>query len=170
MGRGRVPCSSCFELAEDPEHLYLLVLDEMNLAHVERYFADVLSGMESGEPVVPVVVAEADGHWRVRLDGPPTIPVPANLLIVGTVNIDETTYQFSPKVLDRAFTFDFRVQTSELTSVGAAPTAVAAAEPSALDDVAAALRVLERGTSTTQLTTQTSWSNSSSISIDDLPR
>ncbi|MFA0759291.1 MAG: hypothetical protein NOOUEUKL_001970, partial [Candidatus Fervidibacter sp.] len=39
---------------------------------------------------------------------PPTLPLPPNLYIIGTVNIDETTYMFSPKVLDRAFTLEFR--------------------------------------------------------------
>ncbi len=55
--------------ATDLEHLYLLVLDEMNLAHVERYFADVLSGIESGERVLPDLVKEADGYWRTLGDG-----------------------------------------------------------------------------------------------------
>jgi 5-methylcytosine-specific restriction endonuclease McrBC GTP-binding regulatory subunit McrB len=34
--------------------------------------------------------------------------LPPNLYIIGSVNIDETTYMFSPKVLDRAFTIEFR--------------------------------------------------------------
>ena len=38
---------------------------------------------------------------------PPSIPWPSNLFIIGTVNMDETTYPFSDKVLDRAFTFEF---------------------------------------------------------------
>ena len=112
--------------AADLENLYLLVLDEMNLAHVERYFADVLSGIESGENVLPNLVKEADGHWRTQHDGN-LVQLPPNLLVVGTVNIDETTYQFSPKVLDRAFTFDFRVATDELGQATKRPGAVAPA-------------------------------------------
>ncbi len=108
--------------AEDSDHLYVLVLDEMNLAHVERYFADLLSGIESGEPVLPnLSEEEADGYWRQR-QTEKLIRVPDNLVIVGTVNVDETTYQFSPKVLDRAFTFEFRVESSSLAA--ARPTAV----------------------------------------------
>lgn len=87
--------------AADTDGLIMLVLDEMNLAHVERYFADVLSAMESGE-VIPLhdsVEAESRGIPR-RLEWP------RNLLLVGTVNADETTYPFSPKVLDRAFVID----------------------------------------------------------------
>jgi 5-methylcytosine-specific restriction protein B len=108
--------------AADPEHLYLLVLDEMNLAHVERYFADVLSGIESGEEILPHLAAEADGYWRIP-EGKGLLPLPANLIVVGTVNVDETTYQFSPKVLDRAFTFDFRVSTEELGAATRRPSA-----------------------------------------------
>ena len=44
---------SCSLLLRDPEHPYLLLLDEMNLAHVERYFSDFLSGVESGKAVLP---------------------------------------------------------------------------------------------------------------------
>lgn len=101
--------------AGDQGRPYLLVLDEMNLAHVERYFADVLSGMESGHPCLPNLTHEPDGHWRVPVGGPERIRFPRNLFIVGTVNVDETTYMFSPKVLDRANTIEFRVETSDLT-------------------------------------------------------
>ncbi|MEA2493157.1 MAG: hypothetical protein QOJ29_1068, partial [Thermoleophilaceae bacterium] len=58
----------------DPEHVWLLILDEMNLAHVERYFADVLSGIESGEPVVPNLRSDSEGYWRLSEDGPSKRP------------------------------------------------------------------------------------------------
>lgn len=103
------------QAARDPEYPYLLVLDEMNLAHVERYFADFLSGMESGEPCLPHLAKDDQGTWRVPPDGPAVIPVPENLFVVGTVNVDETTYMFSPKVLDRANTFEFRVHSDDLS-------------------------------------------------------
>lgn len=111
-----VPAALEFMLqaARDPEWPYLLILDEMNLAHVERYFADVLSGMESGQPCLPNLAREDDGAWRLVPDGPPEVSVPPNLFIVGTVNVDETTYMFSPKVLDRANTLEFRVATDDL--------------------------------------------------------
>ncbi|MBI5278942.1 MAG: DUF3578 domain-containing protein [Burkholderiales bacterium] len=112
-----VPVSLEFMLRahRDPQHPYLLVLDEMNLAHVERYFADLLSGMESGQPCLPNLSQRKDGCWRAVSDAAPLIPVPKNLWIVGTVNVDETTYMFSPKVLDRANTLEFRVGTADLT-------------------------------------------------------
>jgi 5-methylcytosine-specific restriction protein B len=101
--------------AGDPEHPYLLVLDEMNLAHVERYFADVLSGMESRQECLPNLIKEEDGIWRVPQRALHRIEFPENLWVVGTVNVDETTYMFSPKVLDRANTFEFRVGATDLS-------------------------------------------------------
>ncbi len=86
---------------------YFLILDEMNLSHVERYFADFLSVMESDDKINLYT-----GVTRKDLDGnkvPNEIFWPKNLFIIGTVNIDETTYMFSPKVLDRANTIEFRV-------------------------------------------------------------
>lgn len=101
--------------ARDPQNPYLIVLDEMNLAHVERYFADVLSGMESMQPCLPNLEEEEDGYWRCAPGQSNKILYPYNLFVVGTVNVDETTYMFSPKVLDRANTLDFRVDTKDLS-------------------------------------------------------
>ena len=86
---------------------YFVILDEMNLARVEHYFSDFLSAMESGEPI-PLHDDEATaGGEREGRPIPRALPVPPNLFITGTVNVDETTYMFSPKVLDRAFTIEF---------------------------------------------------------------
>ena len=87
---------------------YFLILDEMNLSHVERYFADFLSTMESGDKI-PLHKIENES-----LIIPSAIKLPKNLFIVGTVNIDETTYMFSPKVLDRANTIEFRLTEKDL--------------------------------------------------------
>ncbi len=90
------------DAAENPDKPYFLVLDEMNLARVERYFAPFLSAMETGDDVV------LHGEQDVDLVGVPTkFAWPRNLFVGGTVNMDETTYPFSDKVLDRAFTFEF---------------------------------------------------------------
>ena len=84
-----------YEASSDNYEPYFLILDEMNLSHVERYFADFLSAIESKEPI-PLYGGE---HLKLTL--------PNNLFIIGTVNVDETTYMFSPKVLDRANTIEF---------------------------------------------------------------
>jgi MoxR-like ATPase len=120
------------QAADDPTYPYLLILDEMNLAHVERYFADFLSGIESNKGVLPDLVQdEMRLHWSARSSSPTRLPLPRNLFVVGTVNIDETTYMFSPKVLDRASTFEFRVDATTLDPELGRPSAAAAA-PSTL--------------------------------------
>lgn len=92
------PSYSLIKLAKnDIDSPYFLILDEMNLSHVERYFADFLSAIESSQPI-PLYSNDDENY---ELD------IPDNLLIVGTVNVDETTYMFSPKVLDRANTIEF---------------------------------------------------------------
>lgn len=110
--------------ALDPAHAavpHFLILDEMNLSHVERYFADILSAIESGEEI-PLY----EGDERM-LDGGGAVPrklrLPDNLFIIGTVNVDETTYMFSPKVLDRANVIEFRVEPGDLRAFLSSPKA-----------------------------------------------
>jgi len=88
----------------NPGYPYFLILDEMNMSHVERYFADFLSAMESVNSSISL--HPGDKEWD---DVPSKIELPKNLFIIGTVNVDETTYMFSPKVLDRANVIEFRV-------------------------------------------------------------
>ena len=87
------PAYDLIKAANDSTEPHFLILDEMNLSHVERYFADFLSAIESGE--------------KIPLYGEKELTLPENLFIVGTVNVDETTYMFSPKVLDRANVIEF---------------------------------------------------------------
>ena len=84
---------------KDLTHPYFLILDEMNLSHVERYFSDFISCMESGEPIRL--------SSKESCEVPTEIDLGDNLFVVGTVNMDETTYAFSPKVLDRANVLEF---------------------------------------------------------------
>ena len=95
------------EAVEKP-HPFFVILDEMNLARVEHYFSDFLSALESGEPI-PLHENEAieSGESGSGPQVPRKLKVPGNVLFTGTVNVDETTYMFSPKVLDRAFTIEF---------------------------------------------------------------
>jgi hypothetical protein len=132
------PLEFMLRAVHESERPYLMILDEMNLAHVERYFSDYLSAAESREPVLPNLEREASGgsrSWRIRPGAPQLLPIPRNLWVVGTVNIDETTYMFSPKVLDRAFVFEFRVTTKELAGELTRPSSLPAADPAVLRSV-----------------------------------
>ncbi len=90
----------------NPTIPYFLILDEMNLSHVERYFSDFLSHME-----IP------DDSFVLDHYGSGKLAYPKNLFVVGTVNIDETTYMFSPKVLDRANVLEFKPEKDEVLNL-----------------------------------------------------
>lgn len=100
--------------ADDPNKLpYILCLDEMNLARVEYYFSDFLSIMETRDwdedeivtdNLVPKICYSGDNEAESLYAD---LMIPENLYIVGTVNMDETTFPFSKKVLDRANTIEF---------------------------------------------------------------
>ena len=86
----------------NPSQPHVCVLDEMNLSHPEQYLAPILSAMELDDGKIPLHGGEADD------DGiPASIRYPDNLVLIGTVNMDETTMGISDKVLDRAFTLEF---------------------------------------------------------------
>lgn len=100
------------ENTEESTKPYFLILDEMNLSHVERYFADFLSTMESGDTIPLHKILPEPTKDLITI--PQSLKLPKNLFIIGTVNIDETTYMFSPKVLDRANTIEFRLTEKDL--------------------------------------------------------
>lgn len=110
---------------ENPEVPYFLCLDEMNLAPVEQYFAEYLSVVESrkadenGVITTDPILKKCEEQWYFELTAQLTrddevrarfnkdgISIPQNLIVVGTVNMDETTFSFSRKVLDRAMTIE----------------------------------------------------------------
>ena len=93
----------------NPQKPYFLVLDEMNLSYVERYFADFLSALESHQEI-PLWEKPDDCDSEI----PAKIVLPNNLFIIGTINVDETTYMFSPKVLDRANVIEFKISDEEM--------------------------------------------------------
>lgn len=108
-GKGKYEKTKILELIENANDNdkvpFFLILDEMNLSHVERYFSDFLSHMERTGSLL-----EIDGY-------PGKLKYPDNLFVVGTVNIDETTYMFSPKVLDRANVIEFKPDKSEVLNL-----------------------------------------------------
>lgn len=99
--------------SDDINEPYFLVLDEMNLSHVERYFSDFLSAMESEEDIELHQAITDEAKDEQHQLPPRKMKLSENLMVVGTVNIDETTYMFSPKVLDRANTLEFLTQSAE---------------------------------------------------------
>jgi 5-methylcytosine-specific restriction protein B len=108
---------------------HFLILDEMNLSHVERYFADLLSAIESEESIpLYSAIHDQEGGKILRRGVPESLELPRNLFVVGTVNVDETTYMFSPKVLDRANVIEFKVELDDLESFLTDPTAPLMAE------------------------------------------
>ncbi len=97
------------EAIENPEKPHFVILDEMNLAKVEYYFSDFLSIMESRTADNPegeaIPLYDRD---QVQDDKVPyEIHIPKNVYFTGTVNVDESTYMFSSKVLDRANVIEF---------------------------------------------------------------
>lgn len=119
---------------QHPETPYFLCLDEMNLAPVEEYFAEFLSAIESrawdedgnyttdpiispfkdyGKKVCEAMLKELLGEAHHTETNPLAIQfenkgltLPPNLMVMGTVNMDETTFSFSRKVLDRAMSVE----------------------------------------------------------------
>ena len=98
---------------ENSKKPYFLILDEMNLSHVERYFADFLSIMESNDKIKLYTGMSRSSSNGITINQ--QISWPKNLFIIGTVNIDETTYMFSPKVLDRANVIEFRIDHEDMS-------------------------------------------------------
>ncbi|HPS72343.1 MAG TPA: hypothetical protein PLM70_08825 [Bacteroidales bacterium] len=106
--------------ASKPENIdypYFLILDEMNLSHVERYFSDFLSLIElPDQPInlhnsTETIYATGNDSLQIlnQID-----EFPKNLFVIGTVNVDETTYMFSPKVLDRANVIEIKTTVEDL--------------------------------------------------------
>lgn len=121
-----------------PDVPFFVCMDEMNLAPVEQYFAEFLSVLESrkllsdgtitSEPLIKADIFSkyADQlhrdlditdtetykavYDRLKKDG---LRLPSNLIVVGTVNMDETTHQFSRKVIDRAMTIEMNIEDAE---------------------------------------------------------
>lgn len=97
------------DAAANTDQFKTCVMDEMNLARVEQYFAEVLSKIEdrqrqenggySTKALIGQTLNEKDAEWA-------EVGISSNLAIVGTVNMDESTHGFSRKVLDRAFTIE----------------------------------------------------------------
>lgn len=95
------------------DQLYFICLDEMNLAHVEYYFAPFLSALEGDREEERIITLLSKRFYQRLLDQgkqvdvPAQLTLPSNLLFTGTINVDETTKSISDKVIDRANTIEF---------------------------------------------------------------
>jgi hypothetical protein len=141
---------------------HFLIFDEMNLSHVERYFSTFLSLMEAANTVedenmlslidsqsLSVVSellqnedkssAEAESA-KLLVDDNRGLTLPNNVFFIGTVNVDETTYMFSPKVLDRAHVIEIEAQSPGVYLRGSG-----ALEPGGLIDAGKAAELLRGG-------------------------
>ena len=85
---------------------HLICLDEMNLARVEYYLSDYLSIIESRKKVGQEIITDDIVQFEENNETI-NLHIPDNIYIIGTVNMDDSTFQFSRKVLDRANTIEF---------------------------------------------------------------
>ena len=123
------------EAQDNIDKPYFLCLDEMNLARVEYYFSDFLSIIETRENVEGKIVSDPlvdEKYYKkdtAAAEKYGKIIIPENLYIIGTVNMDETTFPFSKKVLDRANTIEF-----SFVDLMAKPSVNSEALPKALNE------------------------------------
>ena len=102
--------------ASNKDNLYIICFDEMNLARVEHYFAQFLSVLEMPINERKITLYNKKFIGRV-LNGeqyPDEVLIGKNVLFTGTINIDESTYHFSDKVLDRANLIEFSTFTDHI--------------------------------------------------------
>lgn len=91
------------DAARHPEKMYIVCFDEMNLARAEHYFAQFISVLEQEEHrVIRLYNPSLMPRIYNSASYPAEIPVGRNVIFTGTVNVDESTYHFSDKILDRA--------------------------------------------------------------------
>ena len=90
--------------SKNPDSLYLVCFDEMNLARVEHYFSQFLSVLELPEADRKIRLYNEDLGTRLYNSDkyPAFVSIGRNVLFCGTINLDDTTHPFSDKVLDRS--------------------------------------------------------------------
>jgi hypothetical protein len=88
--------------AADPQTPYFVCLDEMNLARPEYYLAPLLSALETVDHTIDLAVPADEVQTVTGEMLPNPLRLPLNVCLTGTVNVDESTYALSDKLLDRA--------------------------------------------------------------------
>lgn len=110
----------------NPDRLTFIVLDEMNLSRIEYYFSDFLSLMENEEDKREIkllnvglyVTEDEERRPYLGLTDGHTLKVPTNVWFIGTANRDESTFEISDKVYDRAHTMNFNKRAPKAHSTG----------------------------------------------------
>jgi len=98
---------------DNKDKLYLICFDEMNLARVEHYFSQFLSILELSDDRCLTLYSEKSApEVYNRNQYLPRVPIGNNVFFVGTVNIDESSFQFSDKVFDRANVINLKIYES----------------------------------------------------------
>lgn len=93
------------------DNVHTIILDEMNLARVEYYFADILSILEMPNPdewLVDIVPSSWPNDPKKIVNG--KLKLPKNLWYIGTINNDESTFMVTDKVYDRAMPIDINTK------------------------------------------------------------
>lgn len=104
-----------YKASLNPSIITFIVLDEMNLSRIEYYFSDFLSLMENEPDNRKIQLTNIKIHRTedsidysyLKLENDHTLLVPSNVWFIGTANRDESTFEISDKVYDRAFTMNF---------------------------------------------------------------
>lgn len=96
--------STLLEAQNNPDKLYMIVFDEMNMSHIEHWFTPFLSLLELQEEERLLSLYEGEQKGEI----PPSIKIGSNLLFIGTINFDETTKELSDRLLDRTPIVAFR--------------------------------------------------------------
>ncbi|MBQ8214852.1 MAG: hypothetical protein IJZ33_01170 [Clostridia bacterium] len=114
-----------YKAALDPDRVTFIVLDELNLSRIEYYFSDFLSLMENEEDkrqikLVNVHLYKNDpsSSEYLALEEGHTLKIPSNVWFVGTANRDESTFEISDKVYDRAHTMNFNKRAPRILAEG----------------------------------------------------
>lgn len=91
------------DASRNPDKMYIICFDEMNLARAEHYFAQFISVLENEEETkIRLYNPSLAPRIYNSTHYPPEIVIGKNIMFAGTVNVDESTYKFSDKILDRA--------------------------------------------------------------------
>ena len=88
---------------DNPDRMHMVIFDEMNLSQVEYWFSPFISILEKDKNERILTLYDDDAHCINEKVYPSKIKIGENVIFVGTVNIDDTTKDFSDRLLDRTF-------------------------------------------------------------------